>query len=143
MILELISWLTTETEIMSFNFGFVGLSQQGSEIFVKVLTSQLNLNSLKIGGFCVLSSNHIRMLYDIIGKCDSSISAILVYSCTVRKEDLNCVGFLVATKSLNFLVLLDSLIGNVPLRSSTCFCDKLCNTISLQVLVYSFHLMIS
>jgi len=123
---------STNTEIISFSFGCVSLSQQGMEIFVKVLTSQVNLNSLKIDGFYAFTLNHIRMFYDIFCKYDSSICAICVYSCTLGKEDLELIGSLVATKSLNWLVLFGSLNGNIPLKSSTCFCDELCNTKSLK-----------
>ena len=128
----------TSADIASFcftsHYGIMpSLSQEGMKELVKALSTQLNLESVKLWVRCVPGC--ITILCDSIRKHNPQINKLALRN--VSEKDLKSIGLLLTTcLSIEWLRMSCSPSEGICLDLSPSFCKALCETKSLQKLDY-------
>jgi len=123
-------------KFLSCHYGS-GLSIKGVETLNRVLATQRNLVSLRISTYfgmgLNLSSSYTKIMCNNICKHNSNIVEFAIELIQLSKESLDSLGYLVATLNhLEYLAISGSFAEGMSWKSSSCFCNALCNTTTLK-----------
>ena len=132
-------FLNTSTNIASFCFSALTtaskLSHKGMEHFAKALSNQPNILSVKLYPQC--EPGCVTILCNSISKHNPQITNLRLPDGKLSKSDLESVGSLLSTSSLERLYMVHCTPSEeVCLDSSLFFCKGLCETKSLHDLFW-------
>jgi len=114
----------------------IQLSQKGIKCLSKLLSHQENLVSLSLYSFALHSRGCVKILCDSVHQYCTQLTKLRLPCAELSEEDLESLSCLLAvSKSLNILQLHGCVL--VEEASLSCFCDALCQTMSLTSLSFS------
>ena len=125
----------TSTDIASFNLvaaSSLPLSYEGMEQFAKALSTQHNILTVKLCDFFQNDPGCIKILCDSICKHNPQITDLRLPYGQVDENDLESIGLILTTLSLESLQMDCSHSKGACLDLSLSFCKALCETKSLQ-----------